>query len=197
MRIRPDTSYSADFQIAHPSFMASSIWGAVLTLAVILGSLALSCIAPMVALAVALAATLGVRASLGVMTFVWLVNQAIGFTVFQFPRTADSFGRGLAMGAAALLITIGARVLIQRLSAWGAALRLTVAFVVTFTVFEMVLWVAALVLGGRDMFTLSIVMEIALVNGAWLVGLVGLNEIAAALCKPWLGRMPMLIGRRL
>jgi hypothetical protein len=173
--------------------MASSIWGAVLTVAVVLGSLALSCLAPLAALAVALSATLGLRSSLGVMTFVWLLNQAIGFTVFHFPRTPDSFGRGLAMGIAALLITIVARAVMQRLSSQRAPVCLTLAFVVTFTVFETVLWVASLALGGREMFTLPIVMEIAFVNGAWLIGIVALNEIAAAICKPWLGRIPMML----
>ena len=52
---------------------------------------------------------------------------------------------------------------------------------------------AALILGGRDMFALPIVLQVALINAAWLLAIVVLNEIVAAFCKPWLGRMPMVI----
>jgi hypothetical protein len=193
MRIRPHASYSADFQVAHPSFMASSIWAAVLTLAVILGSLVLSCVAPLGALAVALATTLGLRASLSVMTLVWLVNQAVGFTLFHFPRTPNSFGWGLAIGIAALLIVIVARAVMRWTARWNGLLRICVALVVAIAVYQAALFAATFVLGGRDMFTVSIVRLVALSNCAWLLAIVGLNEIVAALCKPWLGRMPMVV----
>lgn len=191
-RSSPRASYSADFQITHPSFMASSIWAGVLTLAVILGSLALSCVAPLAALAVALSATVGLRASLSVMTLVWLVNQAIGFSLFHFPRTANSFGWGLAIGIAALLIVIAARVVMRWTAHWNALLRLCVAVIATIAVYQAALFAATFVLGGRDMFTLSIVILVALINCAWLLAIVVLNEIVAALSRPWLGRIPMV-----
>lgn len=186
-------SWGSDYQIAYPSFMASFVWGAILTVAVIAGSLALSCVAPLSALAVALGATLGLRTSLFTMTLVWLVNQAIGFTLFHFPRTANSLWWGVAIGLAAVLITIMAHWAMRRMSASKAVVRLIVAFVLTFAVYEAALWAAALVLGGRDMFTLSIVTQVGLINGAWLSAIVALNEIVAALCKPWLGRIPMMV----
>ena len=196
MRIRyhsTQASCGADFQIANPSFMASSIWAAALTLAVILGSLALSCVAPLSALAVALAGTLGLRASLGVMTLVWLVNQAIGFTLFHFPRTANSFEGGLAIGLAALLVVVVAGTVMRRASRWSVWSRLCLALVATIAVYEAALFGAAFILGGRDMFTLAIVSQVALINGAWLLAIIVLNEIVAALCRPWLGRMPMIV----
>jgi len=196
MRINPfsnQPSYHADFQIAHPSFMASSVWAAILTLAVILGSLALSCVAPLAALAVALTATLGLRASLGVMTLVWLVNQAIGFTLFHFPRTANSFWWGLAIGVAALLVVCVARAIMRGASRLNRWWRLCVTLVAAIVVYELALFEAALILGGRDMFTLPIVSQVALMNVAWLLAIIVLNEIVAALCKPWLGRIPMVL----
>jgi hypothetical protein len=186
-------TYRADFQIAHPSFMASTIWAAVLTIAVILGSLALSCVAPLSALAVALAGTLGLRASLGLMALVWLVNQAIGYTLFHFPRTANSFCWGLAIGVAALLIVPVARAVIRITARWSVWLRLVLALIATLAIYETSLWAFALVLGGRDTFTLAIISQVALINSAWLLGIVVLNEIVAVLCKPWLGRIPMLV----
>lgn len=196
MRIRPDASDGADYQIAHPSFMASFIWGATLTVAVVGGSLALSCVAPLCALAVALAATVRLRASLGIMTLVWLANQAIGFTLFHFPRTANSFWWGIAIGVAAWMTAIAAHALMGRTSSWSGPVRLSVALMVTFVLYESVLWLAALILGGRDMFTASIVMQVALINSAWLVGIILLNEIAAAICRPWLGRIPLIVRLR-
>lgn len=186
----------ADYQVAYPSFMASFVWGAILTIAVIGGSLALSCVAPLSALAVALAATLGLRGSLGIMTLVWLVNQAIGFTLFHFPQTANSVWWGLAIGIAALLSTMVAHSLMRRASSWSPSARLSATLFVTLAVYETVLWLAALVLGGRDMFTPSIVMQVALINAAWLIGIIALNEIIAAAGKPWLGRIPMIVGSR-
>jgi hypothetical protein len=164
-----------------------------LTLAVILGSLALSCVAPLAALAVALSTTLGLRASLGVMTLVWLINQAIGFTLFHFPRTANSFWWGLAIGVAAWWIVFVARAIVRGASPGSRWWRLCVALIATIAVYEVTLFAAAMLLGGRDMFTLPIVSQVALINAAWLLAIVGLNEIVAALCKPWLGRMPMVI----
>lgn len=172
--------------------MASSVWAAVLTLAVILGSLALSCVAPLSALAVALGATLGLRASLSAMTLVWLVNQATGFTLFHFPRTANSLGWGLAIGIAALLTVMAARVVMRWTGRWNALLRLCVALIGTIAVYQAALFAATFVLGGRDMFSVSIVRLVAQINCAWLLAIVGLNEIVAALCKPWLGRIPMV-----
>lgn len=195
MRIRPDASYNSDFQVAHPSFMASSIWAGVLTLAVIVGSLALSCVAPLCALAVALATTLGLRASLAVMTLVWVVNQAIAFTLFHFPRTANSLWWGLAIGIAALAIVIVARAAMRRTAHWRPSLRLGLALAATIAFYEAALFGAASILGGRDMFTLPIVSQVALINAAWLLAIVVLNEIIAAICKPWLGRMPMVVRR--
>ena len=193
MRIRADASYNSDFQVSHPSFMASSVWAVVLTLAVILGSLALSCVAPLCALAVALATTLGLRASLSVMALVWVVNQAIGFTLFHFPRTANSLWWGLAIGIAALSIVIVARAAMRRTSHWSPWLRVCLALIASIAFYEAVLFGAASILGGRDMFTLSIVSQVALINAAWLLAIVVLNEIIAAICKPWLGRMPMVV----
>jgi hypothetical protein len=185
--------FGAARQIAYPSLLASLVWDVTLTLAVIFGSLALSCVAPLSALAVALAATLGLRASLATMALVWLVNQAIGFTLFHFPRTMNSFGWGLAIGIAALMITAAARWAVRSTASRSAPLRLGIALVVTFVVYEAVLRLAAVILGGSDMFTLRIVSEVAWVNAAWFVAMVGLNEIVAALCKPWLGRIPMML----
>jgi phosphate/sulfate permease len=63
-------------------------WATILTIAAISASLALSCVTPFAALAVALAGTVGLRQSLRVVAIVWLANQFVGlcFSIFRSRR---------------------------------------------------------------------------------------------------------------
>jgi hypothetical protein len=188
-----DGPCDADFQIAHPSFMASFIWTMILTLAVIGATFALSCVTPFAALAVALAGTVGMRASLRVMIAVWLANQIIGFGFFHFPRTPNTFLIGITIGGAAVVATIVASVVLKRMRSQSALLRLGVALLVSFGIYELTLFAAVVFLGDVETFQPAIVAQLGFINAASLVGMVVLNEIAAALCRPWLGRIPRLI----
>jgi hypothetical protein len=71
-------------------------------------------------------------------------------------------------------------------------IRLGVALLVSFAIYELTLLPAGVVLNGLDTFQPSIVAQLAWINAASLVALVVLNEVAAALFRPWLGRMPRL-----
>lgn len=184
----------ADFQIAHPSFMASFIWTAILALAVIGATFALSCLTPFAALAVALAGTIGLRASLRLMIAIWLANQVIGFGFFNFPLTVNTILFGIAIGGAAVLTTIVASVVIKYMSDRAAPLRLGVALLVSFAVYELTLLAPVVFLGDLETFQPAIVVQLGLINAISLVAMVVLNEVAAALCRPWLGRMPRLVG---
>jgi hypothetical protein len=183
----------SDFQIAHPSFLASFIWMLILTLAAIGVTIALSCVTPFAALAVALAGTVGLRASLRIMIAVWFANQLIGFGFFHFPLTPNTLLIGVAIGAAAIVTTIVASVIMKYMSSWTAPLRLGVALLLSFVAYETTLLPAALFFGDLETFRPAVVAELALVNAVSLVGMVVLNEVAAALCRPWLGRIPRLI----
>jgi hypothetical protein len=183
----------ADFQIAHPSFLASLIWMVILTLAAIGVTFALSCVTPFAALAVALAGTIGLRASLRIVIVVWFANQVIGFGLFHFPLTANAFLWGMAIGGAAVATTIVASVVMKYGSFWAAPLRLGIALLLSFGFYEMTLLGAAVFLGGFETFRPAVVAQLALVNAVSLVGMVVLNELAAALCRPWLGRIPRLV----
>lgn len=185
--------YGADFQIAHPSFMANFIWMLILTLAVVGATVALSCVTPFAALAVALAGTVGLRASLRVMVAVWLANQVIGFGLFHFPRTPDTFLIGSAIGAAAVVGTIAAWLVLNWMRSRPVLLRLGIGLVASFATYELALLAAVVFLGDLETFRPAIVAQLGLVNAVSLVGMVLLNEIAAALCRPWLGRIPRLV----
>jgi hypothetical protein len=183
----------ADFQIAHPSFLASLIWMLILTLAAIGVTFALSCVTPFAALAVALAGTIGLRASLRIVIVVWFANQVIGFGLFHFPLRGNPFLWGMAIGGAAVATTIVASVVMKYASVWAAPLRLGVALLLGFGFYEMTLLGAAVFLGGFETFRPAVVAQLALVNAVSLAGMVVLNELTAALCRPWLGRIPRLV----
>jgi hypothetical protein len=172
--------------------IARLIWMVILTMAVIGGTFALSCVTPFAALAVALGGTVGLRASLRVVTVVWFANQVIGFLFFHFPITANTFLWAGAIGVTALLTTTVASVVMKYASSSAAPLRLGVAFLLSFAVYEITLLPAAVFLSGLETFRPSVIAQLAWINAASLLGMVVLNEVFSALCRPWLGRMPRL-----
>lgn len=185
--------YDADFQIAEPSFMANFIWLLILTLAVVGVTVALSCVTPFAELGVALAGTVGLGASLRVMITVWLANQVIGFGLFNFPRTPDTFLIGIAIGGAAIAGAVVAWLALNRTRWRSVPLRLGVALLASFATYEITLLVAVVFLGDLETFRPAILAELGFVNLVSLAGMIALNELLAALCKPWLGRVPRLI----
>ena len=188
-----DGPCDADFQIAHPSFMANFIWMLILTLAAVGATIALSCVTPFAALAVALAGTVGLRASLRVMIAVWLANQVMGFGFFRFPFTPDTFLIGLAIGAAAVVGAIAAWLVLNRMRSRAVFLRLGVALLVSFGIYELTLVAAVVFFGDVETFQPAIVAQLGLINAVSLVGMIVLNEVAAAVCRSWLGRIPRLL----
>ena len=171
---------------------ARLIWTMILTIAAIGTSLALSCVTPFAALAVALAGTVGLRASLRAVAIVWLANQFVGFVFFHFPLTANTFLWGVVIGIAALLTTILAAIVMKYASSSTAVVRLSVALLASFVVYELVLLIAAIFLGSLETFRPSIVAQLAFINAASLLGMIVLNELAAAIGKRWVGKMPRL-----
>ena len=187
------TSSGADFQIAHPSILSSVLWLVILTVAVVGGSFALSCVTPFAALAVVLTGTVCLRAALSTMALVWFTNQALGFFLLGFPWTPSVVVWGLAIGAAALLATATAEKTLRHAPTGNAPARLGLALLLSFVVYEVALLPAAWWFGAWEMFTPTIIAQLAFIDAAWLVGMVLLNEVAATFCKPWVGRTPRLI----
>jgi hypothetical protein len=167
-------------------------WTTILTIAAVSASLALSCVTPFAALAVALAGTIGLRQALRSVAIVWLANEVVGFVFFHFPLTANTFLWGVAIGIAALVTTIVAAIAMKYASSSTAVVRLSVALLASFTVYELVLLLAAIFLGSLGTFRPSIVAQLAWINAASLLGMIVLNELAAAISKRWVGKMPRL-----
>jgi hypothetical protein len=175
-----------------PAGRGQLIWMVILAISVVAATLALSCVTPFAALAVAVAGTVGLRASLRLVAIIWLSNQVSGFLFFHFPPTANAFGWGIAIGVAALIATIVASVIMKYQSAAAAPMRLGLSLITSFAVYELTLLAAAVFLGGFETFRPSIVAQLAWINAASLAGMIILNELAAMLLRPRLGRIPRL-----
>jgi hypothetical protein len=135
-----------------------------------------ACITPFVAFAVAASYALSTRSALFTVTGVWLANQAVGFAVLGYPRTADTMLWGLAIGAAALMAT-GLACLTLRSGVQNKIAAVGGSFVVALGAYQGGLFLAILALGGRDAFTPAIVGHVALLSFGWTVALVGSYEI--------------------
>ena len=113
------------------------LWLAILAVAAVGGSLALTCVAPFAAFAVATAGTLRRRRALGTMAVIWLVNQAVGFGALGYPWTRHTVLWGLAMCVAALVATLAASGVLGRLAlidvAWLGGLAVVHAALVAWS----------------------------------------------------------------
>jgi hypothetical protein len=172
---------------AEASTLVTRLWPAILAVAAVGGSLALTCVAPFAAFAVATAGTLRLRSALGTMTVIWLANQAVGFGALGYPWTLNTVLWGLAIGAAAVLATLAASGALGRFHTSPGWLRLPLAFGTAFVVYEVALLTVAFVLGSGNVFAPAIVGRLALIDAAWLGGLVLVHAVLAAWVQPWRG----------
>ena len=79
---------------------------------------------------------------------------------------------GVAIGGAAVATTIAASVVMKGALLWATPLRLGVALLLSFAVYEVTLLSAAVLLGGFETFRPAIVAQLALSNAVSLVGIV-------------------------
>jgi len=138
-----------------------------------------ACVAPVAAFAV-VAVSLPRRLALAFALTLWLANQAVGFGLLHYPWTGATLAWGLALGGAAVMATLGAQWAARRLERAPVVVRTVAAFAAAFGVHQATLFlVAATILGGTGAFVPQIVGQVLLVNAVALVGLVGLEHLAA------------------
>ena len=151
---------------------------ALLTASCVLASFALACATPFAAFAVLAAALLPLPTALLVMAAVWIVNQAIGFGVLGYPLDAKTLFWGVAIGAAALISTAVAKLVLRSLAQSSSnAAALALALVGAYASYEHVLFAVTPALGGAGSFTLAIVARLGFLDLLWLVGLVAACEV--------------------
>lgn len=156
-----------------------SAWlcAAILVAACLSASLVFACATPFAAFAVLAAAVLPLRLALATIVFVWVVNQAIGFGILNYPRDLNAGAWGLVMLATALLTTTAAAGVFRRFAGTNVYAVYPVALMAAYAVYEIVLLAMVPVLGGGDAFTAEIVGYLAFVNAVWLVGLIVAYEL--------------------
>jgi hypothetical protein len=140
-------------------------------------SLVFACATPFAAFAVLAASVLPLPFALIAIALTWVVNQAIGFCVLDYPQTLNSVLWGLGIGVSALVTTAAATVLFRRLASRGRFALYPIALVGCFAVYELVLLAMTPALGGIESFSLEIVGRLAFLNAIWLAGLIVAYEL--------------------
>lgn len=162
--------------------MRHQLWLMLLIVATISFSLAFACAAPYAAFGAAAALTLSRRDALLMTATLWLANQLTGYALVGYPWTVNSAAWGPAIGIAAVLGTVGALWMVQRLAGARDIVRAVAALLVAFAVYEVALFVvAAAALGGVEMFAPAIVGQVFVTNVVALAGLYALNQLGALL----------------
>jgi hypothetical protein len=157
------------------------MWFSVLTFASIGFSSYFACATPFAALAALAATTMSRRSGLVLMVVVWLANQIVGCVLLHYPSTWDSLMWGAAIGIAAIISFLAARVSVR--AAKHEGVRQIVGFAAAFVGYEAVLYAAQLPLGSSaDAFTLDVVLYVLFANIAALIGLLALHKLGA-----WIG----------
>lgn len=171
-------------------------WPLILAAAAILGSLALACMMPFVALATLAALTMSRAQALVTVAGIWTVNQLMGFGLFGYPLEAYALGWGGALGAASMAAMLVARRFAAAVpSTLPDPLRLGLAFAAAFAAYEVLLFCYALFAGGTDTFTAVIVFAILANDALWLVGLGLLHAVLQRSVPGLFGPEPVLRAR--
>jgi hypothetical protein len=152
-----------------------------LTVACALASFAFACATPFASFAVIAAATLPLGPALLVATAAWLVNQAIGFGALHYPVDGSTILWGIVIGAAALVGTAAAALVLRLVQRTSAVIAFALALVAAYAAYELALFAATPFLGGEGAFTFAIVSRIGILNILWLIGLVAACEVARLL----------------
>lgn len=151
---------------------------ALLTSACALASFVFACATPFAAFAVLAAAMLPLRSALLPVAGAWLINQAIGFGVLHYPVDANTIAWGFAIGAAALVATVMASLMLRALPRSGTPVALAAALLGAYVGYEIALFAVTPFLGGEGAFSLAIVARLGALSALWLVGLAAVAEVA-------------------
>ena len=167
----PTTSESP-WQWGSRSLHHSRLWYYGLLAAGSVSNVLYYCTVPLVGIGVLAGATLPRRRALMVLLTMWFVNQFLGFTVRGYPYTASTFAWGgiMLLGATlAVLLSSGRSAFSHNQTRHG--LWLFLSLLLGFVVYQSVIWLGGLLLGGVHGVTLSVLGEILLGNALWGGGL--------------------------
>ena len=168
---------SRDWQPAEKAVSRQVLWPFLL---IVVGSFSSAIYphVPLVGFAVLAGNTLPRKRAIATASTIWLANQLYGFTIRQYPQTAESFTWGLVMGIGTLIVTY----LVTLLPRWiplnfrGYLLRLTLGIVGGYAFYEGAIVAIAQLMGGHG-FTAAILWRIFVKNAIWAAGLSAVHSI--------------------
>lgn len=152
---------------------------AVLVVASVAFALCFACATPLVAFGTLAALTLPRAHALGLIATIWLANQLIGYGVLDYPTDFSSYAWGGVLGVAAICATLSAAFVAARVKDDLTAL-LVLPFITSFAVYQAMMFVAALFIGGMEGMAPEIIGWASVVNAAAFAGLYGANRIIEA-----------------
>jgi hypothetical protein len=159
------------------------LWILLLTAASVFVTLGMACATPFAALAALAALHMSRRDGLALVGIAWLADQAVGYGLLQYPRTAGSVAWGVILGVAAVVALLAARVLAERLRARGLLGAGAAAFAGAFVAYQAVLVASTATLpSGAEALSLPVVGWVLRVNLLSLAGLLILYRLAL-----WIG----------
>lgn len=159
------------------------LWIFLLTAASVFVTLGMACATPFAALATLAALHMSRRDGLALIGIAWLADQAVGYGVLGYPRSANSAAWGVILGVGAFAALLAAQALADRVRARGGVVAGAAAFAGAFVAYQAVLVAATAVLAsGAEAVSLPIVAWVLRVNLLSLAGLLILHRLAA-----WVG----------
>jgi hypothetical protein len=150
------------------SSFGTFVWRAALVASAALFSVTLSCIVPLVAIALLAARTMPRRAAAVVVGLAFASEQVVGFTWLHYPHAASAYVWIPVLGAAAY----------AALAVSWLVRRPVYAFALAFAAYEAVVLAASIATGTAATFAMPIVARIAEAN---VVGLLALGVIYLAI----------------
>jgi hypothetical protein len=170
--------------LVHLSFQ-KPLWLAFMVAASVAFSLGFACATPLAAFGAISALTLDRRNAVLFTGAVWAANQAVGYSILDYPVTANSLAWGAVIGLAAILAALAARWCATRFAERSQVAAIIAGFVAGFVVYELALFAAAfMVLGGTEAFAVAIVARILEINAIAMTGLALINHIGALIARP-------------
>lgn len=154
------------------------VWIVLVTVSSVLFSLGFACATPFAAIAAVAGSRMSRNSALALVAATWLANQAVGYLLLDYPRTADSFGWGFAIGAGALLATLAVHTLGR--FELRPLLQFAAAFAVAFAVYEGALFAATALLPAGGGFSLAVIGYVAKINALGFIGLFALYQLSVA-----------------
>jgi hypothetical protein len=163
----------------------TAIWIALIAGLTVIGSYGWACAAPLAAVAALAALKMNRLDGAILVGLAWIINQAVGFTLLNYPHTADTYAWGAAIGAGAFAGYFAARAAARfempALAGW------VVAFLVAFVSYQAGMYLAALTFTDpASGFTTEVVSEVFVINAVAYAGFAAiyLAAVALSLLKP-------------